>query len=156
MMSVDRIVIGLIQSAHGLEGALKIKSLTDLPLRFSVGSFVIIGDLPYKIVKKMGLSDSPILSLEGIDNRKAAEKLIGQEMCISVNQAEKPDENSFFQYELMGMEIISSSGENLGKVVAIERYPSCEALVLENGDEIPFLFDFISSLSREDKKVYLK
>ncbi len=81
----------------------------------------------------------------GVDSREAAESLAG-----SVLRAEPvtETEDGFFVHELIGSEVVESSGQSRGTVVSVEANPASDLLVLDSGALVPMRFVVASAPGR--------
>jgi len=80
-----------------------------------------------------------IFKFRGIDTIDAAERLARAEVRIPISQRIPPDENEFFQSDLIGCEVVDRrSGESLGRVRDFEEGSGAGLLVLDNDLMVPF------------------
>ena len=133
--AVDRIVIGRIARPHGVMGEVKIIALTNVAGRFQPGLKVILefenGRLEsHSIVQARGAGDT-ILELDGIETREDAERCSGTYITVPRSEVPRLDENTFYSFDLIGMEVVDSRGERIGSVTEIESYPANNVLVIE-------------------------
>lgn len=57
-----------------------------------------------------------VARLEGVDDRNAAELLVGWEIAVPRDERPAPDEDEFYWDDLMGLTVVNTAGEILGKV----------------------------------------
>ena len=57
--------------------------------------------------------------LEGIDDRDAAAALTGATVRVSRNDLAKPRAGEFFDIDLIGLEVVTTTGEALGSIVEV-------------------------------------
>ena len=70
--------VGQILGAHGTDGALKIKSFTDVPTRFSPGNILHIQNNTHSIIDSYPLrKDQLVIKLTGLNSLKEVAKLTG-------------------------------------------------------------------------------
>ncbi len=124
-MANDKYIsIGKITGVHGLHGNLKVYSYSgsldvyessdSILLRDTAGvekSFTIGVAKPYK----KGL----LLTLKEVVDIDAAEKLIGSEILVSQELLPDLEDDEFYWFEIIGMQVFSETGESLGTVKSI-------------------------------------
>jgi len=60
-----------------------------------------------------------VLQVEGLNSRNAAEALRGSLIEALDADVRRNDEESFFVHELIGLDVVTSAGERLGKLVDV-------------------------------------
>ena len=94
--------------------------LTDWPERLEPGAEVWLdgADRPLRIVHAETGGRVPVLHLEGIETREAAEALVGRYL----EAPERPlEEGTYFWDDLIGMRVESPDGNPVGELVEIFR-----------------------------------
>lgn len=134
-----KVIIGKIISAHGIKGEIKIKSLSDNPFRFRKGKMIYIEkeNRYFEIRSSRSLeNDLLIIKLIDVEDRNHAEKLKGSNLYIDKKDAGKPGKDSYYIFQLEGMEVFEESGEKLGiiKEVIINNSNDVYCIDCLNGD----------------------
>ncbi len=133
------IVVGRIGAAHGIKGALKVKSFTQNPL--SLGDYGALQDKEgrqYNIKNIRVQKNSTIVHFKEITNRNLAETLNGVELFIerSILPSDLGTEE-FYIFDLIGMDVMSDKGELAGTILNIENFGAGDLLeispLMENG-----------------------
>src|ERR1700730_16026111 len=88
---------GRVGRAHGLDGSFYVTGARARLL--SVGSTVAVGGRRAAIVRRAGTEQHPILRLEGIEGRAAAEELRGMELRVEAQQAPALAEGEWWAHE---------------------------------------------------------
>lgn len=94
--------------------------------------------------------------LKGCDDRTAAEKLVKREIGIPRDALEETAEGEVFWIDLIGCEVVSTTGTKLGKVETLMETGANDVLVVKLGSEeslIPFIDDVIVEVDREAKQI---
>jgi 16S rRNA processing protein RimM len=100
-----------------------------------------------------------VVTLEGIDDRNAAEAVVGSEVFIEEDQidVELPDEP--LPYQLVGMNVRSESGEGLGEISSVI-YSSAHAVYEITGPKgtflVPAVPEFVVSLDEVTSTMVLR
>jgi len=137
--------IGRIVGAHGTRGQVKVEPLTDFPIRLTTGTRVKINE-DWRVVKEFFIhKERPILRLEGITDRNAAEALRGSfvEAILTGRPPMGPDE--FLVDDLVGLAVRTTDGQELGVIDDVLRYPAQDLLKI--GELlIPLVHEFVTSI----------
>ena len=122
---------GRVGRAHGLDGSFYVTR--PLPRLLELGASVTIAGRVAAIVRRAGTDAHPIVRLEGVDDRAAAESLRGAEMTVAAQQAPTLEEGEWWAHELEGCTLRDGERE-IGIVRRLVELPSCEALEVELAD----------------------
>jgi 16S rRNA processing protein RimM len=135
---------GRVGRAHGLDGSFYVTGAR--PLLLALGNGVTVGGRTFAIVRRAGVERRPIVRLQGVDSRSAAEALRGLPMSVQISEAPALREGEWWAHELEGCAVLD--GERLvGTVSGLLELPSCEVLEVrrEDGSEllVPMVRDAI-------------
>jgi len=153
--SAPALQAGRVGRAHGLDGSFYVTG--PRPRLLSLGTSVAVAGRTLTITRRAGTEQRPIVRLEGIDDRPAAEALRGQALMVEAQQAPSLAEGEWWAHELEGCEV--TDGERLiGTVSRLVELPSCEALEvsLEQGGEpllVPMVKDAIRSVQPAEGRI---
>jgi len=139
-MTKDNLLpVGKIIGVHGIQGNLKLYPYVESLSIFKPGhrvvlrnpngkqeSYAISGGNSYKNIFR--------LQLTGIDNRNAAERLIGSEVFTQKFLLPDLEEDEHYWFEIIGLEVFQINGDYLGKVVSIFQTKSNDVYVVKNSD----------------------
>ena len=124
---------------HGLDGSFYV----DRPLE--PGTLVTVGDATRAVVARKGTDAKPIVRLEGVDDRAAAEALRGAELRLV--DEEPPGEDEWLVADLVGCRV-----EGVGTVTGVLEGLSCDVLEVE-GELIPLVADAVRRVDVERKVI---
>jgi 16S rRNA processing protein RimM len=135
---------GRVGRAHGLDGSFYVTGAH--PRLLTEGSEVTVAGSARTIVRRAGVEQRPIVRLEGVQDRSAAEALRGQTLMVAQPQTPALGEGEWWAHELEGCAVLD--GERLlGTVGSLLQLPSCEALEVlrEDGSDllVPMVGDAI-------------
>jgi len=126
---------------HGLDGSFYV----DGPL--DEGATVRISDREFVVAERKGTDARPIIRLEGIEDRDAAEALRGETLSPTSDERPATNDDEWLIEDLVGCEI-----EGIGKVTGVLEGLSCD--VLEVGDElIPLVADAVTNVDVDNKLI---
>jgi 16S rRNA processing protein RimM len=118
------LILGEILRPHGIRGELRVKVQTDYPERMINDlETVFIGKDPeesdaeeYTIKSARFHQDYILLQLNQVDDRNAAELLRGLYVMIDLENAVPLEDDEFYLFELIGLTVKSTKGEELGVI----------------------------------------
>lgn len=152
--------VGVITSAHGIRGGVKVFPVTDDPGRFKdikevlyskPNSDVIVGS--YKLRRVAFQNNMVLLEFDGVNDRNQAELLKNQQLWVSRENALPLAENEYYMADVIGMKVVSDEGEELGTVTDIIETGSNDVFQVEmpGGKEllIPSIPDCVVDIDLE-------
>lgn len=149
-----RIEAGFVGRPHGLDGSFHVN--LPRPRLLRMRGEVIVDGRPREIVRLAGTDERPILRLEGVEDRAAAEALRGQPMLVDAAEAPALEPEEFWAHELEGCRV-HDGGRELGVVRRLIELPSCEALEVERPEGgqllVPMVRDAIRSVDVEGRAI---
>lgn len=146
------ILVAVIASAHGIKGAVKVKTFTESPI-----NILAYGPLKDEKGKKYVLklvrsvsTDSVIVALEGVSDRNQAEGLRGTKLYIERSQLPGVDEEEFYHSDLIGLTVKDLGEKDIGQVQAIGNFGAGDFLEIKSADHhlytIPFTRDAVPKI----------
>ena len=137
----DRLVVGRVGRAHGLGGEVAVRFTSNRPERAAPGAVLHVGDRRLVIATARPHQDRVLVHFEGVDDRTAAEALLGLELTGEpLEDAVELDEDELWVHEVVGSEVRDRGGAVVGRVVAVEANPAHDLLVLDGGALVPMVF----------------
>ncbi len=115
--------VGRIVAPFGLVGEVKVVPLTDFPERFARMKTVLVGErhTRYRVVHARPHQAQILLTLRGVDDPDAAEALRGEMLRVPIAEAAALAEDQYFWYQIIDLEVVTTAGQTLGKIVDIIR-----------------------------------
>lgn len=156
--------IGKVVALFGIHGEIKVLSLTDIPNRFAELEAVYLGSdhthYPIKSVRPYK-GDMVVLKLAGIEDANTAETLRNLDLSIPLSQLAPLPPDSYYQHDLIGMEVVTVGGQNVGKIVDIMVTGSNDVYIIEGkapGREIliPAIKDVIKQVDLIRRMMYIE
>jgi 16S rRNA processing protein RimM len=146
---------GRIGRPHGLDGSFYVTGAR--PRLLTTGTPVTVAGRTAAIVRRAGTDRRPIVRLEGIEDRAAAEALRGLDLVLDSDDAPVLAEGEWWAHELQGCEV-SDGDEHLGRVIRLIELPSCEALEVRPalGGEpllVPMVKDAVRSVDPAEGRI---
>jgi len=132
-LSTDYYVVGRVRRAHGIRGELVVETMTDAPdAIFAAGRRVLAGDatgkptrdaLELRIVRSSPFKGGLIVAIEGIDDRNTADSWRDRTFLVPESEVEPPGEDEMFLHDLVGMSVVTVSGEKVGSIAQVFELP---------------------------------
>jgi 16S rRNA processing protein RimM len=119
------VAAGRVGRAHGLDGSFYVTGAR--PRLLALGAAVTVAGRTAKVMRRAGTDEHPIVRLEGIEDRGAAEALRGLELTVDLAEAPALGEGEWWASELEGCEVVDGE-RHVGIVTRLVELPSCEAL----------------------------
>ena len=151
------LAIGRIVRAHGIRGELSMVVLTEFPERLETTQQVYLGNefeaTAYELKSYRWHKQNVLLTLTGVTTRTQAEALTGQFVQVPVEEAVPLPEGSYYFYQLIGLQVITTENEKLGIVKNILETGANNVYVVENEDReilLPAIPEVIKSINIEE------
>jgi 16S rRNA processing protein RimM len=146
--TTDRLAVARIIGAKGLGGALKVELLTDWPEHLEPGARVFVeGEEQARLITGAERGKRiPVLTLEGVVSRDAAEGLAGR--YLEVEPAPLPA-GEYYWHQLEGLRVEDEAGAHLGVVREVFRAGGAEVYRVERTDGGELLVPGIHDVVRE-------
>jgi 16S rRNA processing protein RimM len=117
--------------AHGLDGSFYVTRAQ--PRLLSVGVAVTLAGRSTTIVRRDGTEQRPIVRVEGVEDRLAAEALRGMELVVDDADVPVLGDGEWWAHELVGCVVLDGEAL-LGTVSRLLELPSCEVLEVDAAD----------------------
>jgi 16S rRNA processing protein RimM len=144
MAAGDMVLVGVIVGAHGVRGAVRVKSFTEAPEGVAAYGPVFdeTGAKRFEL-RVLGPTKGGIIAqLSGVTDRNAAEALRGLRLHVPRAALPAPAEEEFYHADLVGLTVQTVDGEVLGTVRAVQNYGAGDLIEVERPGmrslELPF------------------
>ena len=163
------LIVGLITSPQGINGELKVNSLSDFEERFTEPGKRWIqkeNEIPkeFELIsgfKKPG-KESFIIRLKEINNRNKAENLKGHKVLVKVNSIPQLKKDEFHLTQLVNLKVkilVEKQIETIGKIINLENEKN-NLLVIQlfKNDKkvlIPFVKEIVPTVDAKNKFIII-
>ena len=149
-----KIIIGVVLKPQGVNGEIKASNLTDGGNALKNVKSVWLDDTEYSVISFADRNGALYLWLKGVYDRNAAELLRGKNVFADKDDI-SVDEGRFFIEDVIGSELILSSGKEIGKIVDVNssNVDIFTLDTLEGEAYLPFLKDLSPIVDVENKTV---
>lgn len=126
-----RVCVGAVSGAHGVRGAVRIRSFTAEPAGVAAYGPVSdeSGERVFDVRVRSVRDGTAIADLSGVDGRDAADALRGERLYVPRAVLPPPGDGEFYHADLLGLSAERADGSALGTVVAV--IPAGDGSVLE-------------------------
>lgn len=145
MLTQQFIKVGKVSGVFGIKGWLKIFSYTaDKENILDYSPWLLKkadSDKLLKVIDGALQGKAVIALLEGINDRDQASSLLGYDIFIDYQQLPKIAEDEYYWSQLIGLNVINTSGVNLGVVDSLLETGANDVLIVKGECEraIPFI-----------------
>jgi 16S rRNA processing protein RimM len=151
------ILLAVVTSAHGIQGAVKVKTFTEKPEGiFSYGQLQDEGGRAYalKLVRLVS-EDSLIATIEDVRDRSQAEALRGLKLYVERDQLPTPLEEEFYHTDLIGLLVQTLEGDDIGHVRQVNNFGAGDFLEIVSADHhvytVPFTREAVPVIRLPEK-----
>ncbi len=158
MKNDNRICLGAIAGVHGIKGEVKVKSFTEIDSDLDKYGAVEneAGDRKFEL-KVVGHSKELLrVKIKGVNDRNEAERLIGTAFYVDRSVLpELEEEDEFYEADLIGLEVKTSSGETAGTVAGLYNFGAGEILEIKvkatgKLEMLPFTKEYVPEVNVKD------
>jgi len=151
------VVIGKFRKPHGIRGEVRMTVLTDYPDLIKKGQTVYLGHhyQAYTIRSTRWHGEDLLVSLEEMPDRSAVE--IFRNIMVHMKSEQMPElpEGEFYLHQLVGLEVVTDQGEELGVLKEVLLTGANDVYLLDSpeGKEIllPATEEVIQEINLEDR-----
>jgi 16S rRNA processing protein RimM len=134
------VTAGRVGRSHGLDGRFHV---LDAQHDFAQGTTVVIGGEEYRVTRRGGTDEKPLVALAGLKTREAVRALGGE--LLLVHERDSPlGEGEWLVEDLIGLEV-----EGHGRVEKIVGGSSCDVLELADGTLVPLIGDAVEGVDTD-------
>ncbi|WP_030487484.1 ribosome maturation factor RimM [Micromonospora chokoriensis] len=166
-----QLVVGRIGKPHGVRGEVTVEVRTDEPeARFAPGTVLrtepgatppspATADepgVPFRVPAELTIEEARfhqgrvLIAFGGILDRNTAEALRGTLLVVDSADVTPPDDpEEFHDHQLVGLAVVTPTGERLGEVARIDHAPSSDLLVLRRPEGRTALIPFVRAIVPE-------
>ena len=139
--------IGRVGRPHGLDGAFVIERPSADERRWRVGATILVDGAPATITlsRRVGAGRRAI--------RLDREVARGAELAIAASDLPPPEPDSYYVFQLVGLEAVDEEGGSLGRVVEVHPGTANDNLELADGTLVPLVEDAIRRVDLEEGRV---
>ena len=136
MTAARPVTLAVIIGAHGVGGEVRLKLFAENADSVRAHKSFNDGALTLKSLRD---GNSIIARFAEIPDRTAAERLRGTELTVPRDALPPLGEGEYYHADLIGLPAVSTTGKDLGCVVAIENFGAGDVIEIERPDKKRFM-----------------
>lgn len=121
----DYVLVGRVARPHGIRGEVVVNPETDFPeIRFAPGATLYVerdGEpVPVRVREARFHKGRPVIALDGVETMNDAEALRDAELKVPESALQPLPEGTYYHFQLRGCEVVTRSGDAVGRVRDVE------------------------------------
>ncbi len=154
--------IAKVTAPHGLAGFITLFTYSDNKAHFQPGSVLYSAassEAPFfEVAEYKGTATRPQVRFKGRRTRDEAEALVGTSLFIPTKALPALESNSFYFFELEGLEVVDESGKSYGTVDTVRDYPANVILAVRGKSEflLPFVPEVVLEVDRAQRRIVVQ
>ncbi|MDE2918695.1 MAG: ribosome maturation factor RimM [Chloroflexota bacterium] len=146
-------VLATVLGAFGVRGAVRVRLETDVLANLEAGRRVYVGpNRDDTEIKAFHPGVKPRLELQGVHTREEARDLRGAEIAVPLDEAVPLPDGSYYGVELIGVRVVTSSGEPIGTLREVMSTGSNDVYLVRGPDGevlVPAIPDVVQAFDPE-------
>jgi 16S rRNA processing protein RimM len=132
----ERVVVGRVGKPHGLGGAFVVDDASEDGSRFAVGATLLVGEESARVEEAKRAGGRLVIKLDRRVDR-------GASLEIPRSWLAPTEEDEYYVFELVGLEVHEEGGRVLGRVRDVAPYAANDVLELDTGVLLPLVEDCV-------------
>ncbi|MHB1500769.1 MAG: ribosome maturation factor RimM [Candidatus Dormibacteria bacterium] len=133
-MTDEPIRVARVIKPHGLDGGLVLQMLGGSPERLAPGSRVRLDGVNRTVEEAHAAGRGVLCRLSGVSDLSAATAICGKYLEVDRTDLRPLPEGEHFDFQLIGLRVLDSSGRTVGELVEVEPYPAHDVYLLRLGN----------------------
>ena len=144
MDSEKLICVAAIAGAFGVKGEVKVKSFTQNPADcLAYGPLLDAEGVPVLTpLSHRSVKDALAVRAQEVTTREAAEGLKSTKLYIRRAALPEPDEDEFYFSDLVGLDVKTTDGKRMGKIIAVHEFGAGDMLEIKPKQGASFFHPF--------------
>ena len=141
--------VGRVGKPHGLKGAFFVERPSEDSDRFAVDATVLVDGVAAVVVESKLSGGRPVIRLD-------RDAVRGAELQIPRSQLPQLPEDTYYAFELVGLEVEEETGRTLGRVREVVSGVANDVLELDSGLALPMVEDCISLIDLAAARIVVR
>jgi 16S rRNA processing protein RimM len=155
--------VAKIVGAHALRGLLRVRPHQPPAPSLAPGRTVLVDRAGTRRALRVRSANPHgrgllLLSLEGVDDRSAAEALAGATILVEASALPPAGEGEFYYHEVVGFDVVTVGGERLGTVASTFSTGPNDVWIVREGERehlIPVIADVVRAIDRPGRRIVI-
>ncbi|HUF54335.1 MAG TPA: ribosome maturation factor RimM [Dehalococcoidia bacterium] len=152
------VAVGRVRGAFGVRGDLKVKPMAP-PQTFAPGRSLTLAGEAHKIERSRPHKDTLLLKLTGIETPEDAAALSQAYLLLPESELEPLGDDEYYRYQLIGLRVVSTEGEDLGEITEVLDRPANDVFVVKGSHGeilIPAADDIVQTIDLETRTMTIE
>jgi len=142
----ERVVVGRVGKPHGLDGSFVVEDASDDPRWFEPGTRLCVEADEVEVVTAKRAGGRPVIQLD----RRVAR---GTQLEVERTALPPTDEDEYYVFELVGVDVVEEGGRALGKVATVTPGIANDVLELDSGLALPMVEECVRDIDLEARRI---
>lgn len=142
----ERVAVGRVGKSHGLAGAFVVEDASAEPDRFAVGSEVLVGGAPARVVESKQARGRPVIRLDRRVER-------GATLEVERDALPPTGADEYYVFQLVGCDVVGVDGRAVGRVADVASGVANDVLEVEGGALLPMVEECILEVDLEGRRI---
>ncbi len=155
-MATPLVLVGRVLAPVGLRGEVRVEVASDVPHRFASDAIVYIESVEHRIQRSRPARQGLVVKLADVESRTEAEALRGKAIEVPEGEVPPPPQDSYYYFQVLGMQVFTKEGEQLGDLREILTTGSNDVYVVRKDKKetlVPALGDVVVEVDVEAKRM---
>ncbi|HEX6699590.1 MAG TPA: ribosome maturation factor RimM [Gaiellaceae bacterium] len=144
----ELVAVGRVGRPHGLDGSFVVEGASEDPARFEVGNTLRVAGDELRIVSSKRARGRPVIRLERRVERGAL-------LEVPREALPPPAEDSYYVFQLVGLEVVEEGGAPLGRVAGVAPGVANDVLELDSGLALPLVDACVLAVDLEGGHIWV-
>jgi 16S rRNA processing protein RimM len=145
-LSDDFVQVGRVGRTHGLDGSFVVENASENEALFAVGAALFAGGEPATVTGRKRSGGRLVVKLDRDVPR-------GAELAVPRATLPEPEPNSYYVFQLIGLEVVEEGGRRLGSIQDVAPGVANDVLTLDSGLSLPMHEECVRKVDLEGGRV---
>ncbi len=146
MPSDGLVRVGRVGRPHGLRGAFVVEEASAAPGRFAEGVRLYVNGESARVIGSYKAGGRQVVRLDREVER-------GSELGVLRETLAEPEPDSFYVFQLVGLEVVDEGGAALGRVTEVAPGVANDVLELDTGHALPLVAACVRSVDLDARRI---
>jgi 16S rRNA processing protein RimM len=144
----ELVSVGRVGKPHGLDGSFFVERASEDEARFAKGATLHVDGEVAEVVTSKRSRGRPVIRLDREVER-------GAELQVPRSELPPLEEDEYYEFQLVGLEVVEDGGRQLGRVVALHTGPANDALELDSGVLLPLVAACVREVDLDSGRIQI-
>lgn len=143
----ELVPIGRVGRPHGLDGSFVVEDASEDERRWVVGATLLVegGPATVESMRRVGGGRRAIRLDRKVER--------GARLEVPLSELPPPDPDSYYAFQLVGLDVLEAGGRPLGRVVAVHPGAANDNVELDDGTLVPLIEDAIVAIDLDAGRI---